>query len=145
MANLIDGIVAAFMLLVFGVFTLISLFVFTELSATGIFGSQAADFEKFFTALNSMGIFIAVGMSLAAALSGLMIRTHPAFFFIALILIFVEFMVVPHFVTVYNEVAETMPIAVQNEMAQQSQILQMLPALTAFGTVLAMIVGVVHE
>jgi hypothetical protein len=145
MSNLIDAIFAGFLLLVFGVFVLISLMVFTTLDATGMFGAYSASFKQFYTSLNAVSIFIAVGISLAAVFSGLMIRTNPVFFIIAVILVFVSFMITPTFVNVYNEVAMTMPASVQNDMALQSQIFQMLPILTAFGTMITVIVGIVRE
>ena len=145
MSNLIDAIFAAFTLLVFGIFVLVGLMVFLSISDTGLLGTYASDLQQFYTSLNNVAIFIAIGMSLAAVFSGLMIRTHPAFFIIAVILVFIEFLVVPSFVQVYNGVAQSMPIAVQNDMALQSQILQMLPLLTALGTMLTVIVGLVRE
>jgi len=145
MSNLIDAIFAAFTLLVFGIFVLVGLMVFLSISGTGLLGSYAAALQQFYTSLNNVAIFIAIGMSLAAVFSGLMIRTHPAFFIISVILVFIEFLVVPSFVQVYNGVAQSMPVAVQNDMALQSQILQMLPLLTALGTMLTVIVGLVRE
>jgi hypothetical protein len=144
MSNIIDAIFAAFMLLVFGLFSLIGLSVFLSINGTGLFGSYAASFQQFYTSINSMAIFIAIGISLAAVFAGYMIRTHPIFFIIAIILVFVEFMVVPQFVQVYNGIAQTMPVAVQNDIAQQSQMMQMLPILTALGTLLAIIAGIVR-
>jgi hypothetical protein len=145
MSNIVDGIFVAFMLLVFGVCAIIGLMIFTSLDGTGMFGAYSASFKQFYTALNGVAIFIALGVCLAAVFSGLMIRTHPAFFIIAVILVFVQFMIVPSFVQVYNGVALSMPVSVQNDMAQQSQILQMLPLLTALGTMLTVIVGIVRE
>ena len=145
MSNLMDAIFAAFLFLVFGIFSLIGLSIFITLDGTGLFGTYSASFQQFFTAINNVSIFIALGISLAAVFAGLMIRTHPVFFVLAIILVFVEFMVVPSFVTVYNSVAQTMPVAVQNDMAQQSQILQMLPILTALGTMLTVLVGIIRE
>jgi len=48
-------------------------------------------------------------------------------------------------VEVYNSVAQGMPVSVQNDMAQQTAILQMLPIITAVGTMLTVIVGIVRE
>ena len=145
MANIADAIFAAFGLLVLGIFVLISLNVYTSISGSGLLGSYDASLKNFYTSMNNVAIFIAIGMSLAAVFSGLMIRTHPAFFIISVILVFIEFLVVPSFVQVYNGVAQSMPVAVQNDMALQSQILQMLPLLTALGTMLTVIVGLVRE
>jgi hypothetical protein len=145
MASILDAVFGAFMLLVFGIVVLISLFVFNSISTTGLFGSYTSAFNQFYTSINNVAIFIAIGMSLAAVFAGLMIKTHPVFFIIAIVLVFVEFMVVPQFVQVYNGVAQSMPAAVQNSMAQQSQIFQMLPILTAIGTMLTVIVGLVRE
>lgn len=145
MSSLIDTIFAAFMLMVFGIAVLIGLMVFNSIEGTGLLGTYGASLKGFYTSLNSVAIFIAIGMSLAAVFSGLMIRTHPAFFIIAVILVFIEFLVVPSFVQVYNGVAQGMSASVQNDMALQSQIFQMLPILTALGTMLTVIVGIVRE
>jgi len=145
MSSLIDTIFGAFMLFVFGVAALIGFSVFLSISGTGILGSYAGAMQQFYTSINNVSIFIAIGVSLAAVFAGLMIRTHPVFFIIAIILVFVEFMVVPSFVQVYNGVAQGMSAEVQAGMAQQSTILQMLPILTAIGTMLAVIVGLVRE
>jgi hypothetical protein len=145
MSSIMDTIFAGFMLVVFGMSVLIGLGIFTSIATTGIFGSYKSDMQQFFTSLNSMAIFIAIGISLAAVFSGLMIRSHPAFFIIAIIFVFVEFATVPTFVQVYNGLAVGMSAQVQADMAQQSQIIQMLPVLTALGTMLAVIVGLVRE
>ena len=145
MSNIVDAIFAAFLLMLFAIFALIGLNVFLSISGTGLLGSYASNMQQFYTSINNVAIFIAIGMSLAAVFSGLMIRTHPAFFIISVILVFIEFLVVPSFVQVYNGVAQSMPVAVQNDMALQSQILQMLPLLTALGTMLTVIVGLVRE
>ena len=94
MSSLIDTIFAAFMLMVFGIAVLIGLMVFNSIEGTGLLGTYGASLKGFYTSLNSVAIFIAIGMSLAAVFSGLMIRTHPAFFIIAVILVFIEFLVV---------------------------------------------------
>jgi hypothetical protein len=145
MSSIMDTIFAGFMLVVFGITLLIGLGIFTTIAGTGLFGAYKTDMQQFFTSLNSMAIFIAIGISLAAVFSGLMIRSHPAFFIIAVIFVFVEFATVPTFVQVYDSVAIGMPAAVQTQMAQQSAIIQMLPVLTALGTMLAVIVGLVRE
>lgn len=145
MSSIVDAIFAAFLLVVFSIFAIIGLMIFTNLDATGIFGSYSASFKQFYTAINNMAIFIAIAISLAAVFAGLMIRSHPVFFVIAVILVFIEFMVVPSFVQVYNQLAQGMPVSVQNDMANQSTILQMLPILTALGTMLTVIVGIVRE
>ena len=145
MSEIIDGVFAAFMLLVFGVCTLIGLMVFNSISDSGLLGTYATDLKGFYTALNSSAIFIAIGIALSAMFAGLFIRTHPVFFIIAIILVFIQFMITPTFVSVYNGVAQSMPVTVQNDMGNQSQIFQMLPILTALGTMLAVIVGIVRE
>lgn len=145
MSNIVDAIFAAFLLMVFAIFALVGLGVFTTIDGSGLFGSYSASFKQFYTAINNVAIFIAIGIALAAVFAGLMIRTHPVFFVIAIILVFIEFLVVPSFVEVYNAVAQGMPVSVQNDMAQQTAILQMLPIITAVGTMLTVIVGIVRE
>ena len=145
MSNIVDAIFAAFLLMVFAIFALIGLGVFNTIEDTGLLGDYAGSMKEFYTAINNVAIFIAIGIALAAVFAGLMIRTHPVFFIIAIILVFVQFMVVPTFVEVYNQVAQGMSADVQNDMAQQTTILQLLPILTAVGTMLTVIVGLMRE
>ena len=145
MSNIVDAIFAAFLLVVFGVFAIIGLSIFTGISDSGLLGTYAGSFKGFYDALNGVAIFIAIGIALAAVFAGLMVRSHPIFFIIAVIMVFVQFMVVPSFVQVYNQVAQGMSVQVQNDMAQQSQIMQVLPILTALGTMLTIIVGIMRE
>ena len=46
-----------------------------------------------FTALDVMSIFVFVGTAIAALLGALLIRTHPAFFFISIIVLLIEVLI----------------------------------------------------
>lgn len=145
MSSIIDAIFAAFLFVFFGIAALIGFMVFLNISDSGILGTLATPLQGFYTAINASAIFIALAISLSAVFAGLFIRTHPVFFVVAIILVFIEFLIVPPFLEVYNSVAQSFPADVQNGMAQQSAILQMLPLLTALGTMLTVIVGLVRE
>jgi len=145
MSNILDAILVGFLLLVFGIMTLIGLMVFTALSDSGFLGTYATSLKGFYTSLNNMAIFIAITVALVPVFAALMIRTHPIFFIISLILVVVQFIMMPTFVQVYNGVAQGMPVAVQNDMAAQSNIMQMLPILSAIGAGLAIVAGLVRE
>ena len=145
MSNLLDNIVAAFFLFVFAVVAIISLQIFNGIAGSGILGGYETAFRGFYTSVNNVAIFIAVGMSLAAVFSGLLIRTHPAFFIVAVVLIFLEFIITPTWVNIYNNIAQSADIATQTALANQTQILQILPLLTALGTLLTILIGMVRE
>ena len=81
-------------------------------------------------------------MSLGAVLSALLIRAHPAFFFISIILVMIQFMILPPLVNAYNSVADTPTFAAQKTtMAQNVALMQVLPLWTAVGALLAALVG----
>jgi hypothetical protein len=85
-------------------------------------------------------------MSLGAVLSALLIRAHPAFFFISIILVFVEFLIVPPMVTAFNQIASSATMAGEVAgLAQNIWIMQGLPIWTAMATLIAALVGIGKE
>ena len=145
MAELLDAITGAVMLFVFAIVLVVSLVAFDAVGSGGLFGTYATAFQKFYTAMNNVAIFIAVAISLGAVFSALLIKTHPAFFIVAVILVFVEFMITPTLVTTFNGIAQTMTATEQTNLQNMINILQYLPLLTAFGTFLAVIVGIMRD
>ena len=98
--------------------------------------------NQFWVALNNVSIFIFLGMSLGAVLSALLIRAHPAFFIISIILVMIQFMILPPLVNAYNTVADQPAFAAQKTMmAQNVALMQSLPLWTAIGALLAALVG----
>jgi len=143
MSNILDPIVSAILFFIFCLVILVAYFVFNSLVPSGIFGAYAGTFEQFFGAINNVSIFIMLGMSLGAILSALLIRTHPAFFFISIILVFVQFLVVPILVTAFNGIASSSSFASSaTGMATNIWIMQQLPIWTALATLIAGLVGI---
>jgi hypothetical protein len=132
------------MLFVFAVVLLIGAFLTNQiLGGLGDPLGINSAFTKFYTALNNVSIFIFIGMSFGAVLAALLIRAHPAFFFIAIILVIVEFMIIPPLVNAYNTVADNPQFAVEKAaMAQNVQLMQNLPLWTAIAALLAALVGI---
>ena len=145
MSNVIDAIFAAVMLMVFAIFVVIGISIYDGIAGTGLLGTYEGSMHGFYQSLNGVAVFIAVAISLSAMFAAFFIRSHPVFFAISLFLIFIQFVLTPIFVDVYNGVAQGMSVDVQNEVAQQTAILQMLPVITAIGTVLAILVGIMRE
>jgi hypothetical protein len=147
MSNILDGLVAGIMLFIFAVVLLLAAFITN--SILGGMGDPLginSSFTKFFTALNNVSIFIFLGMSLGAVLSALMIRAHPAFFFISLILVFIQFMILPPLVNAYNTVADAPQFAAEKaQMAQNVGLMQSLPVWTAVACFVAAMVGIGRE
>ena len=143
MSNILDSLVAGIMLFVFAVVVLLAAFVMnTVLNSMGDDLGLNASFGNFFVALNNVSIFIFLGMSLGVILAALMIRTHPAFFFIAVILVIVQFTVFPPLVNVYNTIADNPQFAAEKAtMAQNVALMQALPIWTAFAALIAAVVG----
>ena len=129
----------------FAIAALVSLIIFNGLSDGGVLGIYATQLGGFYTAMNNVVLFVAIGMALAAVFAGLMIRTHPAFFIIAVVLVFVQFLILPPLVNAYNSIMQTQPVALQNTYANMISIMQMLPMISAVGTLLAILVGLLRE
>lgn len=145
MAELLDAIVGAVMLFAFGIAVMVAMVAFDAVNAGGLFGSYASSFQQFFTAMNNVAIFVAIAISLAAVFSALLIKTHPAFFLVAVILVFIEFMITPPLVQAFNGVAQSMSATQQTNLANMINIMQYLPLLTAFGTFIAAIIGISRD
>ena len=145
MSSLLDSITSAIFLFVFAIAALVSLMIFTSLSGSGMLGSYATAFNGFYDAMNNVALFVAIGMALAAVFAGLMIRTHPAFFIIAVVLVFIQFLILPPLVNSYNTLMQTQSLAIQNQYANMIAIMQILPVLSAVGTCLAILVGLLRE
>ena len=145
MSSLLDSITSAIFLFVFAIAALVSLIIFNSLSDGGVLGIYATQLGGFYTAMNNVALFVAIGMALAAVFSGLMIRSHPAFFIIAVVLVFIQFLIIPPIVGAYNSIMQTQPIGTQNTYANMIGIMQMLPMISAIGTLLAILVGIMRE
>lgn len=145
MSNIIDGIVGALMLFVFVITCAAAFMIFNAIDGTGFFGGYSESFGGFFEALNNTFIFIAIAISAVPIISALFIRTHPVFFIVSLLMIFVQGILTPIFVNTYNSVMQEMPASTQNGLALQIQIMQILPLITIVGAFLAAIVGLMRE
>lgn len=144
MSNILDSLTAGILLFVFAIVVLIGAFITNQiLGGMGDPLGINSAFTKFYTALNNVSLFIFLGMSLGAVLSALLIRAHPAFFFISVLLVIVQFMIIPPLVNAYNEVADNPTFAVEKAtMAQNVQLMQNLPLWTALAALLAAAVGI---
>ena len=145
MSNILDSLTSGIMLFVFALVLLVAAFMVNTILGTGLADSVggASVFQKFFTSLNNVSIFIFLGMSLGAVLSALLIRAHPAFFFISIILVVVQFMIIPPLVNGFNSIASTSMMAVEAaQMANTVSLMQQLPIWTAIACLLAAIVGI---
>lgn len=146
MSNVVDAITGAIYFFVFALALLISVFILNQVAAGGLFSAiptlpaHAADF---FASLNNVSIFILLGLSLGAILSALLIPSHPAFFFISILLVFIEFMIIPPLVNVYNGILLSPSfIGEASQFNLTIGLLQQLPIWTAATTLLAAIVAI---
>ena len=106
MSNVADGII---LFILFGVFVLgmvIIAQVFMDLTdGTNLVSAPIkASATGFFTSIDNMGIFLVlaiVGVTIGAAF---LIRTNPIFFAVALLLLFVQFLILPPVVNSMNSI-----------------------------------------
>ena len=147
MSSILDALVGGILLFVFCIALLIGAFV-TNTVLTGMGDPLGLNnsFKQFFTSLNNVSIFIFLAMSLGAVLSALLIRAHPAFFFISVVLVIVEFLIIPPLANTYASVASSPTFATeQTQLAQNMALMANLPLWTAFATLVAALVGIGKE
>lgn len=144
MSSLLDSLTAGIFLFIFAIVLLIAAFMVNQiLGGLGDPLGINTALKQFYVALNNVSIFIFLGMSLAAVLAALLIRAHPAFFFVSIILVIIQFMIIPPLVNAYNTFADNPTFSVEKAtMAQNVQLMQNLPLWTALAALLAAVVGI---
>lgn len=147
MSNILDALYGGIMFFVFAVAALVGLFILNALISGGVVPTNLQDgFRGFYTSINNVSIFVMLAMSLGAIVSALLIRTHPAFFIISIVLVFIEFMVIPPLVGAYNGLAATPDFSVSAAALNLNvELMQQLPIWTAFATLAAAVIGIGRE
>ena len=147
MSNVLDSLYLGVFFIIFCIAAAVGLMVFNSLVPTGIIPANlVAPLKGFYTSLNGVALFLMVGLSLGAIGSALMIKTHPFFLIIAIILVFVQAVVIPPIVNSYNSImtSDSM-VAVATEQADLSTAVNILPPFTMFMTIAAALVGIIRE
>lgn len=147
MSSILDPLTTGIFFVIFAIAALVSLGLFNSLTASGgIFATYATPMAKFYTALDNTALFIVLGMSLAAMASAFLIRSHPIFFIISVVLIFVLFIIIPIMVNAFNSFATNGQYTAEvAQMAQTVQLIQYLPVLTAVISLGAALLGIMRE
>lgn len=149
MSNVLDAISGAMWFFAFAIVLLVCLFILNAVTTGGIFSAMPSigtNAQNFFGAMNNAAIFIMLAVSLGAILSALMIPSHPAFFFISLILVFIEFLVVPPLVNTFNTILTTPAfVGETSTFSLMITVMQNLPVWTAATTFLAALVAIMFR
>ena len=143
MSNIADGLVSAILFCVLAIGLVIAYQVFSILPDFGQTAIKTSG-EGFFTALDAMGIFIVVAMILATVGSAFLIRTNPMFFAVSLILLAVQFLILPMVVNALNPVFQGMP-AGEAKFANMIWLVQIAPIISFVGGALAAIIALRGE
>lgn len=144
MSNLVDGLTAGIMFIVFAFGVLISLVVFNSISSTGLTGSYDASFRGFYDSMNYVSIFIMLGMSFGAVMAAYMIRAHPIFFAIAVLLVFIQFIIFPPLINAFNALVSGYTTE-GNSLSLMIWLVERLPLFTAVASLLAAIIGIMQQ
>lgn len=146
MSSIIDVIYGAIALVGFGIAVMVGYVIYTSIGATGMYGSYAGSFEGFWTAINNVSIFIVVGLVAATVLSSFLISEHPAFFFVSIILLFVQALIIPSVVNSFNAVAAQSGMAAS--LAKFDLLILLidnLPLITVITSAIAAVVGLMRS
>jgi hypothetical protein len=99
-ASVIDALPIIIMITFFAIVSVIMYVVYQGFIDAGFFstlGGSAAQYqsvgESAFTTIDVMSAFVFIGTSIAAFVSALLIRSHPAFFFITLLILMFEVLI----------------------------------------------------
>jgi uncharacterized membrane-anchored protein YitT (DUF2179 family) len=146
MSNILDLLFSGIMFIVFGACVLVSLLVFNTLASGGILGSYQAPLHGFYEAMNNVAIFVVFAMCFGAIGSAFMIKSHPMFLFVSIILIIVISVVIPPVVNSFNAIAQSPSMAgVPDEFPLLIELVQRLPMITIVVSAVAALVGVLHS
>lgn len=110
-----DGIFLIMVLFVFATMAIIGYTVFERVNAdtkntfTDYEGVSSNAFEKADTAIKSldyMFIFLIVGLSIASIISVFMIKTHPIFFFVSVLILIVVLVIAAQFSNIFYDISQ---------------------------------------
>ena len=143
MSDLADPIVLGIMFIVFVVGCVIAFEVFSLMPD---FGQPAMKTEatNFYGAINLMGIFIVIALVSGTIGSAYLIRTNPLFLGVSIILLVVQFAIMPMLVNVFNPIFQAMPTGA-NEFDLLIWMVQLSPITSFVAGLFAAIVGMRAE
>jgi hypothetical protein len=146
MSSIIDALFAAVAFIAFGMVVIVGFTVYSGIASSGLFGSYQGSFDGFWASINNVALFIVVGMAMAAVLSSYMIGSHPAFFFVSVILIFIQALIVPSLVNTFNTVAGSSAMAgALNEFNLLIPLIDNLPLITIITSLIAAVLGLMRS
>lgn len=145
MSSILDPIYGGIILVVFAVVLLVVFTVYTSISGTGILGSYSVYFDGFWTALNNVAIFIVLGMAAATILSAFLIKEHPAFLIVTLVLLFIQMIIMGDVIPSFNMIASTPAMAAAlTKFNLLVPLIENLPVITAITSAVAALVGLLR-
>jgi hypothetical protein len=146
MSNFMDTLVTAIMFIGFAFAIFVSYIIFSSLNSSGALGVYGADMKNFYVALNNMAAFIAVGLAVGAIAAAYLIRANPIFLGISIILIAIQWLILPNIVTAMNGFFSNPTYALQAaDMSLLITVVQYIPIFSTVGALLAAVIGIMSE
>lgn len=143
MSNIIDALYGGVLIFLLFFGGLVGFYLFKHVMATTKDPlGKAAEFEKFFAALDNLSIFIFFAASFAAVVSAFFIRAHPIFFAVSILTVFVLFLVMPVLANTYENVGNSTYPQSMARFSNTAELMKMLPIWTAVGALVAAVVGI---
>lgn len=141
-SSLIDPLYIGIALIIFGIGCLFIYAVMDLIAQTGFLGIYATNMYQFFQALNNVSIFIVLGMSLGTIVSAYLIKESPVFFFVAIIFLFLQILILPGVVSAFNAIAADPTMAnAQGALNLLVFLIEELPIITTISSAVAALLG----
>lgn len=145
MSSIIDPIVAVIILVVMFISLVTGYAVYSQISNTSLVSAQVkADGDGFYSALNATMVLFVLMMVLSTIVSAYLVPANPVFAVVAILLLFINLLVVPPVVNMMNSFMSSSSMSAYADAGFGSalQVMQYVPVLTVVCTLLALIAGV---
>lgn len=141
-SSIVDPLYIGIALIAFALVCLFCYKIFHDISNTGLLGIYANNLEQFFQAINNVSIFIVVAMSLGTIVSAYLIKENPIFFIVAIIFLFLQFLIMPNVVSSFNSIAADPQMSgAATALNLLVFLIQRLPVITAISSAFAALIG----
>ena len=145
-SSILDYVYISVFFMIFALCAIIGSSLLFQFNDVGIIPDALYNQSKgFYSALNSVGIFVLIASAIGAIGSAFMIRSHPIFLGISIFLIFIQALLAPIMVDVFNTTVQSDPAFFNISIVELELIvatIQLLPVITIIGSGVAAVVGI---
>lgn len=147
MSSVLDPIILFVTFIIFALVVVLSFFIFSSISDSDLISaSLKAQGESFYGAIVNMSLFIVLAIIGGTIGSAYLIRTDPIFFIVAVVLLFIQLIILPELVNVFNSIVQSSTFtSIIDDVELLVWLVQLAPIFSVVGAGLAVVVGVVAQ